>query len=104
MPCPNYVLRPWFRNSCIIWGGGVIRISDKSSGINPAATRGFTGEKGVDGDVTTEVTGVDKEQTKDVTTEPEMGVTTAVVLAISEEDVTTAPEMGVATTVALAVS
>ena len=57
--------------------GGVIRISDKSSGINPAANRGFTGEKGVDGDVTTEVTGVDKEQTEDVTTEPEMGVTTS---------------------------
>ena len=45
--------------------GGVIRISDKSSGINPATTRGFTGEDGVDvdDDVIVEATCVDEELT-----------------------------------------
>ena len=68
MPCPNYTLCPLLCNSCILWGGGggggVTRISDKS-GIKPAATRGFTGEKDVDvdvdGDVTVEAMVVDKD-------------------------------------------
>ena len=40
-----------------------MRISERSSGINPAATRGFTGEKHVtiDGDVIVDATGEDED-------------------------------------------